>query len=44
MGYGTDLTDKQWQVIENPSDNKEHKPKHPLHFLFYANTQSLKIF
>ncbi|WP_125039739.1 transposase [Bacteroides faecalis] len=30
MGYGTDLTDKQWQVIENLLDDKERKRKHSL--------------
>lgn len=28
MGYRTDLTGKQWQVIENLLDDKECKRKH----------------
>ena len=34
MGYCTDLTDKQWQVIENLLDDKEHKRKHSLRSIF----------
>ncbi len=30
-GYGTDLTDKPWQVIKNLLDDKERKHKHFLH-------------
>lgn len=34
MGYCTDLTDKQWQVIENLLDDKERKRKHSLRSIF----------
>lgn len=30
MGYRTDLTDKQWQVIENHLEDKDRKRKHSL--------------
>lgn len=34
MGYCTDLTDKQWQVIENLLDDKDRKRKHSLRSIF----------
>lgn len=34
MGYCTDLTDKQWQVIENLLDDKDPKRKHSLRSIF----------
>lgn len=34
MGYCTDLTDKQWQVIENLLDDKDRKLKHSLRSIF----------
>ena len=34
MEYGTGLIDKQWQVIENLSDDKERKRKHSLRSIF----------
>lgn len=34
MGYCTDLTDKQWQVIENLLDDKKRKRKHLLRSIF----------
>lgn len=34
MGYCTDLTDKQWQVIENFLDDKNRKRKHSLRSIF----------
>lgn len=34
MGYYTDLTDKQWQVIENLSVGKERKRKYSLRSIF----------
>ena len=35
MGYYTDLTDKQWQVIENLLDAKDRKRKHSFRSIFY---------
>ncbi len=46
MGYCTDLTDKQWQVIENLLDGKERKHKHSLRstaFSFKKYCSSLVI-
>lgn len=42
MGYGIDLADKQYQVIKNILDSKEHKHKDSLRsicvcFLFTVN-------
>ena len=34
MGYCADLTDKQWQVIEKKSDDKEYKYKHSFRSIF----------
>ena len=34
MGYCTNLTDKQWQVIENLLDDKDRKRKHSLRSIF----------
>lgn len=34
MGYCTDLTDKQWQVIENLSVGKERMRKYSLRSIF----------
>ncbi|THG65698.1 transposase [Bacteroides faecichinchillae] len=42
-GYGTDLTDKQWQVIENLLDDKERKRKHSLRFIFNDILYWIKI-
>jgi len=36
MRYSTDLTDKQWQVIEKFLDDKERKRKHSLRSIFNA--------
>lgn len=47
MGYCTDLTDKQWQVIENLLDGKERKHKHSLRstaFSFKKYCSSLAVF
>ena len=46
MGYCTDLTDKQWQVIENFLDDKDRKRKHSLRstaFSFKKYCSSLVI-
>lgn len=34
MSYSTDLTNKQWQVIEKKLNDKERKWKHSLHSIF----------
>lgn len=34
MRYCTDLTDKEWRVIENLLDGKERKRKHSLRSIF----------
>jgi len=36
MRYITDLTDKQWQIIEKISENKDRKRKHSLRSIFNA--------
>lgn len=43
MKYSTDLTDKQWQVIEKFLDDKERKRKHSLRSIFNAIFYLVKI-
>lgn len=44
MGYCTDLTDKQWQIIENLLDDKDRERKHSLHSIFRACLKMPEIF
>ena len=43
MRYSTDLTDKQWQVIENFLDGKERKRKHSLRFTVLSFKDTLNF-